>query len=54
MTSKRPYRDPLKKETVLEELTKGRDKQHCAQIIDAFLGLLKKDPSFWNLSADYQ
>lgn len=49
MNSKRPYRDPLSHDTILQELIKGKDKQHSAQIVDAFLTLLKKNPSFWNL-----
>ena len=47
MNSARSYRQPLSRETIMSELEKSRDTQHSAQVVDAFLKLLKKRPELW-------
>jgi len=47
MNSKRAYREPLSRDAINEELIRGRDSQHSAQVIDTFLILLKKRPQLW-------
>ncbi len=47
MNSKRPYREPLSRQIIIAEMTKGRDKQHASKVVDAFLVLLEKKPELW-------
>jgi putative nucleotidyltransferase with HDIG domain len=47
MNSERPYRGPMPKDAILAELEKGKDKQHAARVVEAFLGLLAKKPELW-------
>jgi putative nucleotidyltransferase with HDIG domain len=47
MNSARSYRQPLSKEAIMLELERSRGTQHSAKVTDAFLGLLKKRPEFW-------
>lgn len=47
MNSQRPYRKPLIRDAIIEELIQGRDSQHSAQVTDTLLILLNKRPQFW-------
>jgi HD-GYP domain-containing protein (c-di-GMP phosphodiesterase class II) len=47
MNSDRPYRKALSREEVLAELEKVRNTQLSGEIVDVFLGLLKKRPDLW-------
>lgn len=47
MNSARSYRQPLSKEAIISELEKSRGTQHSAEVVDAFLRLLKKRPDLW-------
>jgi len=47
MNSLRPYREPLARNVIIEELKKGQGTQHKAEISDTFLRLLEKRPQMW-------
>lgn len=47
MNSERPYRKPLIRDAIIEELIHGRDSQHSAQVTDTLLILLKKRSQLW-------
>jgi len=47
----RPYRDALGEKEIIIELTMSSGKQHSPQVVDVFLGLLKKRPELWKTYA---
>ena len=47
MRSTRSYRDPLSKEKALAELINNRDTQFSAEVVDAFLKIIKDDPGHY-------
>ena len=47
MNSKRAYRDPLSRESIITILRQCRGTQHSAEVVDTFLKLLEKSPELW-------
>lgn len=47
MNSARSYRQPLKKEAIVEELKRSRGTQHSAEAVDSLLRLIEKRPEIW-------
>lgn len=47
MNSKRAYREPLSRATIISELTVSRGTQHSKEIVDVLLRLLEKNPRLW-------
>lgn len=47
MNSERPYRKPLSQDEIMSELKKSSGGQHSPEIVDVFIGLLKKNPQLW-------
>ena len=47
MNSARPYREPLPKDAILAELKRASGTQFDPIAVKAFLGLLQKNPNFW-------
>jgi len=47
MNSKRAYRDPLSRKSIIAILRQCRDTQHSAEVVDTFLSLLEKRPELW-------
>ncbi|MDD5437404.1 MAG: HD domain-containing protein [Candidatus Omnitrophica bacterium] len=47
MNSRRAYREPMSKESIVKELTTGRGTQHSATVVDALFKVLDKKPRLW-------
>jgi putative nucleotidyltransferase with HDIG domain len=47
MSSERPYRKPLNREHIINELKNARGTQHAPAVVDALFRLLEKSPELW-------
>jgi len=47
MNTKRPYRSPMSREEIVQELKKVSGTQLSPRIVEAFLKLLEKNPRLW-------